>query len=124
MLIFSSKDQGGDMSAKANEIQSAAKHTPGPWVVCPELSAFDIKSESPKARTKLGDTHVIASATFTMNAPISADEFAANARLIAAAPDMADALRAILNVTVQDYSDAAVARIADKARAALAKAGL
>jgi hypothetical protein len=104
------------------KIQSAL-HTPGPWMVCPELNAFDIKSENPKARTKLGDTHTIASATFSMNAPISADEFAANARLIAAAPDMAEALLALRACKLYPASadhDAANRML----HAALAKVGL
>jgi hypothetical protein len=91
------------------KIQSAL-HTPGPWMVCPELNAFDIKSENPKARTKLGDTHTIASATFSMNAPISADEFAANARLIAAAPTLFAALRMIADSDVGAIDAKAIAQ--------------
>ena len=115
------------MSAAIKE----SKHTPGPWMVCPELSAFEIRSESPKARTKLGDTHVIASATFSDNAPISADEFAANAKLIAAAPEMAEALnrametlceieRALLIGETRTVVENGISNL----RAALAKAGL
>lgn len=52
------------------------------------------------------------------------DESEANARLISAAPDMAEALQRLIAVYSSSYSPKDRANCWDQARAALAKAGL
>lgn len=63
----------------------------------------------------------------SVNEPDQRDEALANARLICAAPDMAEALRAFIAYNQGDWDqgpehDAAYQRCVDIARAALAKA--
>lgn len=80
---------------------TAAKHTPGPW----ETAATD-DNLIVKGRVKIASTYP---------EKFSADEEGANARLIAAAPELLEALYTFLEV-----GDCAAAR--EEAHAAIAKA--
>ena len=104
------------MSAKANEIQSAAKHTPGPWTTNPvdgETWVYDTIGDALIARVVVD------------NKPGQL-----NAKLIAAAPDMTEALLRLLtafgdcvgHAAMKEFEEGNTAVIL--ARAALAKAGL
>jgi hypothetical protein len=64
-------------------MESETKHTPGPWIAS-GAKVLD------KRQTLLADVHQTASRP-------SADESAANARLIAAAPELYEALRVLLD---------------------------
>jgi hypothetical protein len=68
---------------------AVSAHTPGPWSV-----VFVIDGAFQIARDVEGDEIVIASRN---EIPRLHDEFAANARLIAAAPDLLAALRDVLD---------------------------
>jgi hypothetical protein len=66
---------------------TAAKHTPGPW----HIDAGVIKAGDVRERVSIGIVF-----DWSENAP---EEAAANARLIAAAPELLDALRALVFAT-------------------------
>ena len=73
---------------------TSAKPTPGPWRVLSEHWV--------EANVKVGWVEVIAAPTYFMqNFP---EQSKANARLIAAAPDLADALRRFTELSVYDES--------------------
>lgn len=74
------------------------KHTPGPWGAI----GADVKTAGPNSR-------VICWTGVALDIPL--DEVRANARLIAAAPDMLAALRDIAAATTGDDSEAALAEI-------------
>jgi hypothetical protein len=81
-----------------------SKHTPGPWRV------VDVPGEA---------SHVIGANNFTVvRGGYVSDMDTANARLIAAAPDLLAALQLIANFSNQDVSD----MVREIARAAIAKA--
>ena len=90
-----------------------SKHTPGPWT--PEFGeAYRVRAQQDGGQVaimmNLKGQHGMAGRR-------TGEEVAANARLIAAAPDLLEALKTMLAIW-EDGSDAA-----DKARAAIAKAG-
>lgn len=103
---------------------NAVKHTPGPWLIFPhtngrlgqtvafpgteEFTATDICEIMPE--DEYGEAIRVADA---------------NAQLIAAAPELADALRATLHyVEALTVPSVTRHRVIESARAALAKAGL
>jgi hypothetical protein len=90
------------------------KHTPGPWKVVddPAFGAYlTIETEDGRLICDLGDSDV------------SADEDAANARLIAASPHMYDALVALYEqVATAHAADPDWSIVLDEARAAIAAA--
>lgn len=97
-------------------------HTPGPWRVDPDYSA-DIQTADGRL-----EIAAIMSDYTTDNAPPEA-KAAANARLIAAAPELLDALAALLDDYVLTYDcacnyqlDADAEPVVTKARAAIVKA--
>lgn len=89
--------------------KTGVAHTPGPWS-CERI--WDTPASRIHARVDGGVPIALAEA-FTMRAP---GEKEANARLIAAAPDLLEALRGVLRV-----ADRATDEF-DAARAAIAKA--
>lgn len=101
------------------------KHTPGPWEAHFEEAYFVTGPDLGRVAMMMN-----LKGAHGMGGRRSGDESAANCRLISAAPDMAEALRDLL----EDYRFAASewdrdARaqadlLIEKARAALAKAGL
>jgi len=82
-----------------------SEHTPGPW----EASSLGIWAKSPwNARVCLAQAHNFS--------PMNKVDSAANARLMAAAPDLLDALKAVVSVADRKTVEF------DMARAAIAKA--
>ena len=91
------------------------KHTPGPWTV-------NIPNNRETAiRGIHGGDYVIAD---ILNDGYEDDEQEANARLIAASPDMLEALRRVanLNENAGEIGDGMLRTIVAEARAAIAKA--
>lgn len=94
-------------------------HTPGPWVVV-FTKWGDVSVEAPSAVSSLGGT------TYPICEDVNGDSRAGattgrpidNANLIAAAPDLLEALIAVLNYCVDDEGQPTIAT----ARAAIAKA--
>lgn len=86
---------------------STAKHTPGPWVVQEYSDGFGVSA--------IADDDL--EAICTMIVPINGDE-ESNARLIAAAPELLEALELALSFDKPDYKGG----WEQKARAAIAKA--
>jgi hypothetical protein len=90
----------------------SAQHTQGPWSACDVGDYTDFDGRS---RVILGDDMRIAVVH------VSCDETSANADLIAAAPELLEALQAVCDE--QDGNEGhASAEAYDKARAAIAKA--
>lgn len=94
-----------------------AKHTPGPWTwddgspwIYREINGATV------ARVAEDNGHMVAEYRKPM--PMSA-----NARLIAAAPDLLEACRAALEWLGECHKGTHQAEIADELRAAIAKAG-
>lgn len=91
----------------------SAKHTPGTWTVSNEESPLDFQME----------VRVMAGAVQICYFIESDKETIANANLIAAAPDLLEALKAVLDELVgPDLSGYDVGSPVDKARSAIAKA--
>ena len=87
-----------------------SKHTPGPWEVHTAAVNF---ATTPRESEIRGGNHVV------VRLGVMHHETAqANARLIAAAPDLLAALQLIANFSNEDVSD----MVRDIARAAIAKA--
>jgi hypothetical protein len=100
----------------ASAIDAQTQHTPGPW----ELAERSGRSDSRLAAVlndAESDAYIIISAS-------DPDEESANARLIAAAPELLDALRqVVIEATESPNSDAnRLELILELARAAIAKA--
>lgn len=94
----------------------AQQHTPGPWRNCQPSSNFE------KGHAVIKDSDGKTIASITKNFKFG--ENMANAQLITAAPDMAEALKDVANL-LHEYGDKAdLDYLCDKARAALAKAGV
>lgn len=91
----------------------STKHTPGPW------EAIIIK---PSKRDQVGTAMVRAGGSLAIECSHSGDTFAesaANARLIAAAPEMLAALKIVSNYNISPSPSPGVLRLVD---AAIAKA--
>ena len=69
------------------------KHTPGPWVVSDIASGFEIETTS-------GNQVAQTSEIYAARKPSDHDERRANARLIAASPEMLDILKKCLDALV------------------------
>jgi len=97
-------------------MNSAAEpiHTQAPWFAVYNGRFWDLQLENREYAQSFATVHKNDSLR------ISAEASAANARLIAAAPDMLDALRTLLEV--HDAMGAGQSYAADKARMAIAKA--
>lgn len=89
-------------------------HTPGPWLIIPggdEWSQGRIATIEPKPETMISENYWTVAEVNNRR-----DEREANARLISAAPDLLEALEAVVSV-----ADRATTEF-DLARAAIAKA--
>jgi hypothetical protein len=100
------------------------KHTPAPWKAAHAIAEGSIFSDSGRTRLEDGGTTLYPICSY--NRGWNADEDAANARLIASAPDLLQALLSILEHSrefgdIEDHETMLV-RIQDKARAAISKA--
>jgi len=72
------------------------KHTPGPWEVTDLRHSIVVRTESPN-KTKYGASRYAAIGGFDRSDPDQLSEALANARLIAAAPDLLEALELMLD---------------------------
>ena len=102
-------------------IREAMKHTPGPWEVADLPHSIVVRTESPN-KTPYGASRYAAIGGFDRSDPDQLDEALANARLIAAAPDLLKALKwlAVCVKRPGPHMDAVAAL--EKADAAIAKA--
>lgn len=101
--------------------REAMKHTPGPWEVADLPHSIVVRTESPN-KTPYGASRYAAIGGFDRTDPDQFAEAIANARLIAAAPDLLEALK-WLSACVKrpgPHMDAGAAL--EKASAAIAKA--
>jgi hypothetical protein len=98
-----------------------SKHTPGPWEVTDLRHGIIVRTESPN-KTKFGASRYAAIGGFERSNPDQLAEALANARLIAAAPELLGALKwlAACVKTPGPHMDAFAAL--EKAQAAIAKA--
>ena len=96
-----------------------SKHTPGPW----EANGYHI-------RQRVTGTRSIAEVAYTGPHHTPPHEYPkscrlvdeANARLIAAAPDLLEALEAIMGSDIFEWNGSAAFWLQDKVKAAIAKA--
>lgn len=103
-------------------------HTPGPWTHDPEVTDPDTLNTAPEVSAKLpnGDTRYICRMFGT--APQVIEESQANARLIAAAPELLTTLQDILLDIAANESNGLTVKSAnrwasvERARAAIANA--
>jgi hypothetical protein len=68
------------------------KHTPGPWEIVQSDHGIVVRTESPK-KTRYGASRYAAIGGFERSDPQQLAEALANARLIAAAPELLEALQ-------------------------------
>jgi hypothetical protein len=94
-------------------------HTPGPWRLDNNI-AYGWKTNPFSITVRKRGVHSTTVANIPAKQTISRDEAEANARLIAAAPDLLDALMTVPQGLL--WSDDDLWRWHDKARAAIAKA--
>ena len=73
----------------------SAGHTPGPWVVCATHDDERFFSVFTKHQLDNDQINSVTSDDFVVSAGLNHDNFEANARLIAAAPDLLQALTMI-----------------------------
>lgn len=102
-----------------------AKYTPGPWATeytgCSDDSDFDIETATVvTAILQLGQSLGLEVIADVECHHASVANVEANAKLIAAAPDMAEALQMVLSCFAPEDDDVTVRKV----KAALAKAGL
>ena len=93
-----------------------SKHTPGPWSVVEHDHAICIQTESP-SKTKYGASRYAAIGGFDRNDRAQLEEARANARLIAAAPELLEALKVLV-----ENGGIGPEQMFHDARAAIAKA--
>jgi len=99
-------------AAKKQEPKASARHTPGPWEAFGGTIRF--------AASVGEEAHPIA----TMADEFYSDEAYANARLIAAAPELAECLHALLLGYSKYPTDEARLKLEERALAVLKKAGV
>lgn len=87
------------------------QHTPGPWEVVHAEYGIVVRTESP-TKTKYGASRYAAIGGFDRNEPDQLAEAQANARLIAAAPDLLEALLFVLKYESMGAVTEATARAA------------
>ena len=98
------------------------KHTPGPWIATQDHSLRDPSAWVVKHKTKVATSHIAQLHPVSL-APEAGGDVEANARLIAATPRILEALEECLALldSCLDGRPRTLA-IADRARAAIAKA--
>lgn len=91
-----------------------SKHTPGPWTITED-------------DTRITAVHPLRKHSYeivTVHYAFQHDQFRANAKLIAAAPDLAEALQTLVDLETKQHRPEVAAKAFADARAALAKAGV
>lgn len=104
-----------------------SKHTTGPWVFDPENTGqtYDVGYgiySYPDPQGWAGPTVAQIPLRSCGRVPVSEEEAKANARLIAAAPDLLAALKALIETDRHDLTDKRPCDSCSAARAAIAKA--
>ena len=94
------------------------KHTPGPWIA--EETSPHSEMDMPAA-FDISDGITITAVVYCTSNSERSDKAAANARLIAAAPELLDELKSALRIFERDQVKASPAQYA-RIRAAIAKA--
>lgn len=109
---------GPDEGSKKDTV----KHTPGPWHVGQGNGEGSVFSEAGRVRLELGGTTIYPICQVCLGWEESEDQ--ANARLIAAAPDLLKALQSMLafDRLIMEHRPGAVDAVG-RARAAIARAG-
>ena len=100
------------------------KHTPGPWSVVEHDHAICVQTESPR-QTKFGASRYAVVGGFDRSDPKQLEEARANARLIAAAPDLLAALQDVDALWMHHsiaHGDGKISPLHEKVIAAIAKA--
>ena len=100
-----------------------AKHTPGPWHL--EEMGYNSSSYYIRGSSESGDRLTIGKGAVAHIPRSTVNPMEANARLIAAAPELLDALRGLLALeeeNLRGYDDIDVCAEVQFARAAIAKA--
>lgn len=115
-----------ELSSITMEIFEMSKHTPGPWILetvrtqsglCHKVGPFPAKREDLPSR------HACLYADYPSSCNPADQELEANARLIAAAPELLEALEASLDyIERHTYGGTDGLALIDKTRAAIAKA--
>jgi hypothetical protein len=111
--------------------REAMKHTPGPWEVADLPHSIVVRTESPN-KTPYGASRYAAIGGFDRTDPDQFAEAIANARLIAAAPDLLEALQEATSALEWRWErvanraapvhETAIQEAYNQARAAIAKA--
>lgn len=101
-------------------------HTPGPWKAVPVDGEWSVRTLSPFAPTGQTVVHIGPDCVSERNRPVCSGEAVANARLIAAAPDLLAALETFLawyeTAALPREQIVGLAARAGEARAAIARA--
>lgn len=97
------------------------KHTPGPWEVADLPHSIVVRTESPN-KTRYGASRYAAIGGFDRSDPDQLDEALANARLIAAAPDLLESLKWLTACVKRPGPHMDPGAALEKADAAIAKA--
>jgi len=98
------------------------KHTPSPWIVAGNtVYALDETDRVNRFSAHVQGGYVVDNPDVRPVKRTSPEELAANARLIAAAPDMLVALQKIVEIGRTDYGPAAASRMVDTAITALSR---
>lgn len=92
-----------------------SNHTPGPWSVVEHNHTICVQTEA-QNKTKYGASRYAAIGGFDRSDPAQLAEARANAYLIAAAPDLLEALQEMVEIAESQ------GHIVKRARAAIAKA--
>lgn len=105
-------------------MKNSTKHTPGPWEFG-QVGKLGTWVRPSNERASFGDIALIHDQVTSAGSPERSQEIAfADAQLIAAAPDLAKALRALYDFERYDDDDSRLIDARVLAQAALAKAGL
>ena len=118
--------QKASTEAQARVKRENAAHTPGPWQLLPEEAGKDylrIRGTQLGGRYKVANVHCVVCEGMPEISRREATESLANARLIAAAPELLDALKACAGVCAGEVTTkSGLINALEKARAVMRKA--
>jgi hypothetical protein len=105
------------MTTQKSPAHGVSAHTPGPWEIAPQIANEGIWIERPNAKS--GEPDEICHCT---TATVPEGEATANARLIAAAPDLLTFAHNVIAALEENGADANLANMLADAKATIAKA--